>query len=93
MARSIARAVCGERDGDDLPALAGDHQRPVPALDAHGHDVGAGGFGNPQPVEGQQGDQRMLRRRAQPGSDQQRPEFVAVQAGGMRLIVQAGRLT
>jgi hypothetical protein len=43
-----------------------------------------------QPVEGQQGDQRVLRGRAQPGSDQQRPEFVAVQAGGMRLIVQAG---
>ena len=32
----------------------------------------------------------MLRRPAQPDSDQQRPEFVTVQAGGMRLIVQTG---
>jgi hypothetical protein len=34
----------GERDGDDLAALTGDHQGPVAALDAHGLDAGAGGF-------------------------------------------------
>ncbi|HME65196.1 MAG TPA: hypothetical protein VKG61_09925 [Streptosporangiaceae bacterium] len=33
MARSIARAARSERDGDDLPALAGNRQDPVPALD------------------------------------------------------------
>ncbi len=32
----------------------------------------------------------MLGGRAEPGSDQQRPEFVAVQAGGVRLIIQPG---
>jgi hypothetical protein len=32
----------GERDGDDLAALAGDHQGLVAALGAHGVDVGAG---------------------------------------------------
>src|SRR4029077_12017097 len=45
-----SRGTRRERDGDDLPALAGDHQRPVPALDAHGLDVGAGGFGNRSPL-------------------------------------------
>ena len=31
----------------------------------------------------------MLRRRPEPGGDQQRAELVAVQAGGVRLVVQA----
>jgi hypothetical protein len=79
-----------ERDGDDLAALAGDHQGPVAALDAEVLDVRAGGLRYPQPVEGQQRDQRMLDRRAEPGGDQQRAELVAVQPGGMRLIVQPG---
>ena len=50
----------GERDGDDLAALAGDDQGPVPALEAQVLDVGAGGLGGPQAVEGEQGDQRVL---------------------------------
>jgi len=62
----------------------------VPALDAQVLDVGASGFGDPQPIERQQGDQRVLARRAQPGGHQQRTEFVAVQPSGMGLIVQAG---
>jgi hypothetical protein len=33
-----------QRDGDDLAALAGDDQRPVPALEAQVLDVGAGGL-------------------------------------------------
>jgi hypothetical protein len=52
---------CGtrrERDRDDLAALAGDHQCAVPALGAEVLDVGAGGLGHSQPVQGQQGDQR-----------------------------------
>jgi hypothetical protein len=36
-----------ERDGDDLAALAGDHQSPVPALHAQGLDVGTGGLRDP----------------------------------------------
>jgi len=77
-----------ERDGDDLAALAGDHQGTVPPLHAQGFNAGAGGFGDPQPVERQQRDQRVLGRRAQPGGGQQRPEFVAVQPGGVRVIVR-----
>ena len=39
------------------------------------------------PFKRQQGDQRMLGQRAEPGGDQQRAEFVAVQRDGMRLVV------
>jgi hypothetical protein len=45
----------------------------VPALDAQGPDVGTDGFGHPQPVEGQQRDERVLGGRAEPGGDQERP--------------------
>jgi hypothetical protein len=79
-----------ERDGDDLPAFAGDHQGAVSALDAERLDVGVRGFGDAQPVEGQQGDQRVLDWRAEPGGDQERTEFVAVQSGGVGFVVQAG---
>ena len=49
-----------QRDGDDLAALACDRQRPVPALEPQVLDVRAGGLGDPQAVEREQGDQRML---------------------------------
>jgi hypothetical protein len=54
--RQVNRPRCArrERNGDDLAALAGDHQGPVAALDAEVRDAGAGGFGDPQPVQGQQ---------------------------------------
>ena len=84
------RGARRKRDGDHLAALAGDHQGAVPTLDAQGLDVGACGFRHAQPVQSQQRDQRMLTGRAQPGGDQQRAQFVAVQPGGVRLIVQAG---
>jgi hypothetical protein len=61
----------------------------VPAFDAQGLDVGAGGLGDPQPVEGEQGDQRVLSRCAEPGGDKQRAELVAVRPGGMGLVVEA----
>jgi hypothetical protein len=79
-----------ERNDDDLAALAGDGQRPVPALQTQMLDVGAGRLRYPQPVQREQGDQRMLGRRAEPGGDQQGAELVAVQGWGVRLIVQAG---
>jgi len=90
MARSIAPGGARhQRGGDDLAALTGDHQGPVPAFDAQSLDVGAGGLGDAQPVEGQQRDQRMLGGLTEPGGDQQRAELVAVQPGGVRVIVQA----
>ena len=77
-----------ERYGDDLAALSGDGHGPVPALRAPVLDVGAGGLGDPQPVQCQERDQRMLGRRAEPGGDQQGTQLVAVQGGGTGLIVQ-----
>jgi hypothetical protein len=87
------RSARRQRDRDDLAALTGNDQGPVPAFQAQGLDIGAGGLRDAQPVEGEQGDQRMLAGRPEPGGDQQSAEFVAVQAGGVRLIVQPGRRT
>ena len=58
------------------------------ALQAQVLDIRAGYLGHAQAVQGEQRDQRMLTRRAEPGSDQQRAELVAVQRGGVGLIVQ-----
>jgi hypothetical protein len=59
----------GERDRDDLAALAGDDEGPVPALQAQVLDVGTGGLRYPKSVEGEQGDQGVLGGRAEPGRD------------------------
>jgi len=59
----------------------------VPALYAQVLDVGAGGLGDPQPVQREQRDQRMLERRSQPRGDRQRAELVAVQRDSTGLII------
>jgi hypothetical protein len=59
----------------------------VPAFEAQVLDVGPGRFGDPQPVQREQGDQRVLGRRAEPGGYQQGAELVTVQGGGMRLVI------
>ena len=51
-------------------------------------DVGAERFGDPQPVDGQQPDQRVLRGGAESGSDQQRSDLVAIQPDRVRLVIQ-----
>ena len=86
---SPGRARC-QRDGDDLAALAGDDHRAVAALGAEALDVSAGCLRYPQPVEREQGDQGVLGRGAQPGGDQEGAELVAVQPGGVRLVVDPG---
>ncbi len=43
----------------------------VPALQAQVLDISAGGLRDPQPVQREQGDQRMLERRAKLGGHQQ----------------------
>jgi hypothetical protein len=80
----------GERTVTTLAALASYDQRPVPGLQAQVLDVRASSLGHPQPVEGEQRDQRVLGRRAEAGGDQERAELVAVQGGGVRLVVQPG---
>jgi hypothetical protein len=95
MARSIARAVRGASGMvTTLPALAGDGQGPVAAFGAQGLDTGAGGFGDPQPVQGEQRDQSMLWRRPKTELGEMLvAELVAVQPGGVLLVVQPGPRT
>jgi hypothetical protein len=57
----------------------------VTPLQAEGLDADPGGFGDPQPVEGQQRDERVLGRRPQSRGDQQRAKLVAVQPCGVGL--------
>ena len=57
------------------------------ALEAQVLDVSAGGFGDPQPVQGQQRDQRMHRWRPEISGDEERAELVAVQRSRVRLLV------
>jgi hypothetical protein len=71
-----------ERDGDGLPAVAGNRDSPVAAFQIEVLDVGAGSFGDPQPVQREQPDQRMLCRRPEPGGYQWRAELIAVEPGG-----------
>ena len=84
------RRAWRQRDSDDLAAFAGDDQRPVAALDTQRLDVGTGGFGDPQPIEGQQCYKRVLSRVPQADGDQQCAKLVAVQPDGMGRIVQTG---
>ena len=49
-----------ERDGDDLASLAQHGKGAMAAFDAEGLDVRSEGFGDPQPVDGQQRHERVL---------------------------------
>src|SRR5919106_2092690 len=77
-------------NGHNFASLAPDRERAMAPLQAQVLDVGADGFGDWQPVEGQQADQRVIPRAGQPGGDQHGAYLVAVQASGVGLIVQAG---
>ncbi len=61
----------------------------VAALDAHGLDVGARGLRHTQPVEGQQGDQRVLSRGPETGGDERGTELIAIQRRRVRLVVKS----
>jgi len=77
----------GQRKGDHLAPFAGDRQGPVPAFQAEVLDVRSGGFRDPQPIQREQGDQRVLGRRPEPGGDQQADKLVPVERDGMGLVV------
>jgi hypothetical protein len=51
-------------------------------------DAGAGGLEDPQAVEREQADQRMLGRQAEPRGHQQGAELVTVQRDGVGLIIR-----
>jgi hypothetical protein len=81
--RQVDRAggARGERDSDDLAALADDDKGAVPAFQAHVLDVRSGRLRYPQPVQRQQRDQRVLGSRAESGGDQQGTDLVAAPFG------------
>jgi len=89
MATSIARAIRGASGMvTNLPPLRVMVSVRCPRSRPRVLDVGAGGFGDPQPVQREQRDQRMLGRRAEPRGNQQGAELVAVQRDSVGLVVQ-----
>ena len=78
-----------ERDGHDLAALAGDHERAVPTFKAELFDIRAERLRHPQPIQRQQRDQRVLAGAAQPRRDQHGADLVAIEAGRVRFVVEA----
>ena len=74
-----------DRDGDVLAALSHDRQRAMSTLDRQVADVGVQRFGDPQPVQREQGDQRAVAEITESGLDKQRAEFVAIEAERERL--------
>ena len=58
------------------------------AFQAQVLDVSGGSLRHPQPVQGDQGNQRVLSRRSKTGGDEERAELVAIKGGDVRLIVQ-----
>jgi hypothetical protein len=88
--RSIALAVRGARGTvTTLPPFADDGEGAVAALESQVLDVGADGLGDPQPVERQHTDQGVIAAAGQSGGDQHGADLVAVQAGGVGLVVKA----
>ena len=58
------------------------------AFESERVDVGAEGFGDPQPVDREQRDERVLGRGAEAGGDQQRADLVTVEPDRMRFVVK-----
>jgi hypothetical protein len=75
--------------GDNLSAVAQHGQGAVAAFDAKFVDVRAECFGDPQPVDREQGDRGVFGRCAGSGSDEQRSDLVAVRTDGVRVVIQS----
>ena len=89
MTRLIARAVCGASGMvTTLPPWRVIVTVPVAGFQIEVLNVGAGGLGDSQPVRREQRDQRVLCRRPEPGGYQWRAELVAVERGGVGLVVR-----
>ena len=72
--RGRSPGQCAARaDGDDLAALAGNRESPVAVFQTEVLDVGAAGLGDPQAVQREQRDQRMLCQRPEPAATSSAP--------------------
>jgi len=91
MAGSTALAVPGARGTvTTLPPLRSTVRVRWPLSGAERLDVGADRLGGRQAVQGEERDEGVLGRWAEPGGDQERTYLVAVEAGRVALVVQAG---
>ena len=80
----------GDGNRDVLAAFADNRQRAMASLGRQIADIGVERFGDPQAVQRQQRDEGTVSEITQTGLDQQRTEFVAIQAQGSRLVVDLG---
>ena len=83
------RSARGERDDDDLAPFPQHSQGAMAAFHAECRDVGAERLRDPQAVDGQERDEGVLAGGGQPCRYEERANFVAVQAGGVGLVVEA----
>ena len=91
MARSMARAVRGASGTvTTLPPLRRMVRARWAALQSERLNVGPSGFGDPEPVQGEQENEGVLGGGAEAGGHEQRSDFVAVKSGGVRLVVDSG---
>ena len=95
-ARSLAnREIDGpgsarrHRDRHGLSSLSQDGERPVPTLKSERLDVCADRFGDPQAIQREQRDERVLSRRSKSCGDKERADLIAVEADCVRLVVKA----
>ena len=65
---------------EQVRGSAGNRQGPVPALQAQVLDVSAGGLRYPEPVQREQGDQRMIGRRPEPAVTSRAPSSLRSRA-------------
>ena len=78
-----------QRDGDGLAALADDRQGAVAAFEPERSMSAPIASDTRSPFNARQADEGMVAGAAETGGDEQGADFVAVKAGGVRLVVQA----
>ncbi len=76
-----------QRDSGGLVAFAMDERGAVASVDVEVVDVGAEGFGDAQPVQCEQARECVIPSTAESGLDEERAEFVAIEAEGGGLVV------
>ena len=87
----MARAVRGASGTvTTLPPLRRMVRARWAALQSERLNVGPSGFGDPEPVQGEQENEGVLGGGAEAGGHEQRSDFVAVKSGGVGLVVDPG---
>src|SRR5437762_14290898 len=88
-ARSTARGSWCEGDEDELGAFAEDGEGAMPSFETKRFDVRAGGSGDAQTVEREETDEGVVATTGEAGGDEHGADLVAVEAGGVRFVVES----